>query len=1091
MRKTKAIISFLLTAAILVTMFTFVPFSAGAVVNYNVSTEQELSDACAEINSNGGEATISLTADISGVGACIGISKSGAKVTVIGNGHTLTAPLSAVDVSNGAKVYFGDGSSTLTLKSVDTEGDNPGIIFVREGSQCHMYDKVTLKDHKGNNYFGGGVTVEGGLFHMHGGLIDNCGIDGGSVCYGGGVAVFAGGEFIMDGGTISNCYAASDYNDNNELRYTAMGGGVFVTGGSTFIMNSGTIRGCTATNMGGGIAVDISYGERVAYNTGNIKSRAVINGGTITGNSADYGAGIFASGLHYAYASAIATVNPGIGTPDNPGLYMNGGTVSENTAAKDGGGVFICGIRQEDNITLSNATVSGNAAVSGAGIMINEGLKKTVINGCTVSGNASSSYGGGIALTKNSFGDTLIKDTTITNNTTTNNNNKRGAGVYYDKESKLEISGENTIQNNKYNNKLNNLNILSLKKPVYVTGDLTGSQIGVSDPTLWDDNKEDTDADAVSTLHLTSGFKTNNASLIPADVFTSDHESWYVDYGEKFDSPTTIYKYTAKRYDNTLGLTDGYEILKRDNGDLYIKIPASTFTGYTENVSYLYNELCYLYDNNNRYTFEKDYILYGQYSSYPGKVYYDSVTCQYVSVFKMGSSSVVVLTSTDPDSFENYAYDNVLFQASGNVQKFLNGEENILALKIYYYYDETDISGLFGDYTEEELEYDEPLDFEGADTKTIYKINEYGIATTKYVISKNSEEETGSYDYTGEVRLVRRTSPIKFHDNKDKVNKGEDGLFRVYNAEQNSFETEDGIHSLTNYKVTEFYNIPSFAKDKYVFAGWYTTSDNSDNDSEKAFKFDSNIPANVTDVYAHWIPVGEVNKDDSDDKELPSSMNNKYGGFELFGVQIRPEANFDPNQGDYTPGGLRFVTSISEDLLTSIDALSDKTTNGNKVEYGFVTAAENTVKAVADDSRMGIDKNTYKLQYKGENVNGVDTLLNNKTADERKTPNNFRYITNVDCTSKEKGYGNNTKIKEDHRNFTDYRLATYVVTYDDDESGANKGKNVAARAYMRYYDANGLLRTFYNDYAGTNFYGGCSTSYTTASEYATNTKTTR
>ena len=68
-----------------------------------------------------------------------------------------------------------------------------------------MYDKVTLKDHKGNNYFGGGVTVEGGTFKMHGGTIENCGIDGGSVCYGGGVGVAFGGQFIMDGGVIKNC----------------------------------------------------------------------------------------------------------------------------------------------------------------------------------------------------------------------------------------------------------------------------------------------------------------------------------------------------------------------------------------------------------------------------------------------------------------------------------------------------------------------------------------------------------------------------------------------------------------------------------------------------------------------------------------------------------------------------------------------------------------------------------------------------------------------------------------------------------------------------------------------------------------------
>lgn len=180
--------------------------------------------------------------------------------------------------------------------------------------------------------------------------------------------------------------------------------------------------------------------------------------------------------------------------------------------------------------------------------------------------------------------------------------------------------------------------------------------------------------------------------------------------------------------------------------------------------------------------------------------------------------------------------------------------------------------------------------------------------------------------------------------------------------------------------------------------------------------------------------------------------------------------------GDVKPGGLRFIASISEDLLENIKDVHED----NKIEYGFVSAAEKTVNTVVESEKMGINPAKYTLQYNGENVNGVDTTQKSANA------NNFRYITNVDCTSKVGGYG--TKVKEDHRNFTDYRLATYVVTYNDDESGANKAKNVAARAYLRYTDANGLLRTFYNDYSGTNFYGGCSTSYNAVKDMATNTK---
>ena len=250
------------------------------------------------------------------------------------------------------------------------------------------------------------------------------------------------------------------------------------------------------------------------------------------------------------------------------------------------------------------------------------------------------------------------------------------------------------------------------------------------------------------------------------------------------------------------------------------------------------------------------------------------------------------------------------------------------------------------------------------------------------------------------------------------------------------------------------------------------------------FEFDSEIPANLSDVYAHWIPVGTVSKDGEDDKELPDNMNSEYSGFGLFGVQIRPEAQFDQNMGEYYYGGLRFISSISESLLSDIDDLSTEKVGSNNVEYGYVTAAKSTIDTVADNADMHIDKSKYKIQYKGENVNGVDTLLNNATSEERKTPNNFRYVTNVDCTSKYdsgngKVYGNNPRVKIDHKNFSGYRLMTFVVNYTGENAESDKGKDVVARAYIRYYDANGLLRTFYNDYGGTNVYGGCSTSFNT------------
>ena len=97
------------------------------------------------------------------------------------------------------------------------------------------------------------------------------------------------------------------------------------------------------------------------------------------------------------------------------------------------------------------------------------------------------------------------------------------------------------------------------------------------------------------------------------------------------------------------------------------------------------------------------------------------------------------------------------------------------------------------------------------------------------------------------------------------------------------------------------------------------------------------------------------------------------------------------------------------------------------------------------------------LQYKGDNVNGVNTNTD------------YYFIKNFKCSG-----------VADHYNSDAYRLYTTVITYTK-ATGAELEKQynerIAARAYIRYYDANGMLRTYYNNYTGTNFHGGCSASF--------------
>ena len=393
-----------------------------------VGNEKAFDDAISTVNSaSEGEYVISLTDDMEIDGASI---QSQCPVTLLGNGHTLTvAQYASIHVEKGAQVKLGsEKGDVLKIRGVsEMSNDAPGLLHIK--GTCDMYPRVLLSGREGNNYFGGGVTVEGGTFYMHGGVIENCGIRGGSVCYGGGVAVVYGGKFIMDGGDIQNCYVESDYIDYFDPAqcFTAVGGGVFVSGGSSFVMNDGTISNNKATNMGGGIAVVASY-EEILRGFGNLKSAVEIKGGTVKNNRAKTGAGVFASAYYYIFADAICAPTPGIGQSEKPGLYIDNAKILNNKAQilgdkvsetdGFGGGVFVAMLKSPAGVRIGNHTViQGNKAAVGGGVASYGPQTKMDIDGCTITGNEAANYGGGFAAQENtSGGQTTIKSTVLCNN---------------------------------------------------------------------------------------------------------------------------------------------------------------------------------------------------------------------------------------------------------------------------------------------------------------------------------------------------------------------------------------------------------------------------------------------------------------------------------------------------------------------------------------------------------------------------------------------------------------------------------------------------------------------------------------------------
>jgi hypothetical protein len=173
--------------------------------------------------------------------------------------------------------------------------------------------------------YAGGVN-NWGMFEMSGGVVQNNTAKNGA----GGVgntlaaAVFkftAGtisgnsGSFTMAGGTISSNKA------------TQNGGGVHTDGGATFLFENGIIENNTATGAGGGII--------------NYKATLTMAGGTIRGNTANNGGGVFTDGDAASKGS----------------FTLNAGSITGNTATLNGGGVFV---GANGTFTNNGVAVTGN-----------------------------------------------------------------------------------------------------------------------------------------------------------------------------------------------------------------------------------------------------------------------------------------------------------------------------------------------------------------------------------------------------------------------------------------------------------------------------------------------------------------------------------------------------------------------------------------------------------------------------------------------------------------------------------------------------------------------------------------------------------
>jgi hypothetical protein len=200
-----------------------------------------------------------------------------------------------------------------------------------------------------------------------------------------------------------------------------------------------------------------------------------MTGGSISGNSAKNGGGIYRSGGNFS---------------------MTGGTISNNRANNSGGGIYS---RDSGSTAISGGFISDNSAGdgNGGGGIYHSGGSFTMTGG-TISGN-SAGYGGGVCIEANFS----LSGGLITNNSAF----KKGGGVYHNGGT-FRISAAPTISGNTKDTVANNVHLES-DKLIVIDGALTNTiPIGVTMQTIG------TFTSGLDGKGMTANFASDNADYV-------------------------------------------------------------------------------------------------------------------------------------------------------------------------------------------------------------------------------------------------------------------------------------------------------------------------------------------------------------------------------------------------------------------------------------------------------------------------------------------------------------------------------------------------------------------------------------------------
>lgn len=264
-----------------------------------------------------------------------------------------------------------------------------------------------------------------------------------------------GGGIRFDSDSKADLLRIEDSNIDNNIAASGYGGGVhFYADNPSLLIRNSSISGNEAQEGGGGgIAVNYDDGAGEQYGFVTIQNSVVSNN-----TAASEGGGLFleVDDVHRAILIEDSDFSGNTAGDDGGGLhfYFDDGlytslvirntTIADNLAT-EGGGMWLY---DDDgySVNIDNVTFSGNTAEqSGGGLWFYSDDGAPHIQNSTFSGNDAGQYGGGMFLTHED-GEGLLDNSTVTGNYA-----YYGGGGVYNADSELQIRSSIIAGNTSYN----------------------------------------------------------------------------------------------------------------------------------------------------------------------------------------------------------------------------------------------------------------------------------------------------------------------------------------------------------------------------------------------------------------------------------------------------------------------------------------------------------------------------------------------------------------------------------------------------------------------------------------------------------------